>query len=660
MADEVNAVSSLRSIPAAAAALALALTAAPAHASTIYGRAMSAAEIRSMQAQGIREIIVERRAGVTAAERAALRAQAGIRYLGPGPLPNIEIDQAPAGELAAAVATLGRNREVRFAEPNAELHAAGIPNDPYFSEQWALSNTGQSVNGTRGNAGDDIGATYAWSHSTGSGVTVAVVDTGADSTASDLQGQLVPGASFLNGVQGTTTQDQNGHGTHVSGIIAAAQNNGIGVSGVAPGAKVMPLQALDASGSGTLDDVASAFAYAGQNNIKIVNASLGGPSSSQTLEQAVIDYPNTLYVVAAGNNATNNDGSSTPFYPCDLPEANLICVGASDQTDQPAYFSNYGSTSVDLFAPGVNILSTWLTPNYAYDSGTSMATPMVTGTLALMLARNPSLTAAQLKSDLLASVDPSPQMAGLSVSGGELDAAAAVAMAGGDAPYAAPGNRSLPQVSGSAAVGATLTASSGSWSRQPSSYSYQWQRCLLATCLSIPGATTASYTVTSSDTGVSFDVVVTAGNAAGSSQAVSAITPTVGLAGSSGSSPSTPQNPGSPGTALAPPPGSPSGSLVHTTLLGLSRVALVGRRGSGHGQALVFTLTERARIELTLVRSAGARDATADVLRLMLSAHSGANHYWLSALLRGHRLPHGHYVLTVRAGSHTVTLRLTL
>lgn len=653
--------SSLRSISAAAAALALTLAAAaPAHASRIHGRAMSAAEIRAMQGQGIREIIVERRAGVTAAERAALRAQAGIRYLGPGPLPNTEIDQAPAGRLAAAVATLGRSREVQFAEPNAEVHAAGVPNDPYFSEQWALSNSGQSVDGTRGNAGDDIGATYAWPHSTGSGVTVAVVDTGADSTAPDLQGQLVSGASFLNGVQGTNTQDQNGHGTHVSGIIAAAQNNWTGVSGVAPGARIMPLQALEADGSGTLDDVAAAFAYAGQNNIRIVNASLGGPSSSQTLEQAVTDYPNTLYVVAAGNNGTNNDGASTPFYPCDLPEANLICVGASDQTDHPAYFSNYGSTSVDLFAPGVNILSTWLNSEYAYDSGTSMATPMVTGTLALMLARNPALSAAQLKSELLASVDPSPQLAGLSVSGGELDAAAAVATAGGDAPYAAPGNRGLPQVSGSTTVGGTLSATSGSWSRQPTSYSYQWQSCLLATCLPIPGATAASYTVTSNDNGVSFDVVVSAANATGSSQAVSAITATVGGSpGPSGSSPPGPPGTGSPGTALAPPPGTPpSGSLVHTTLLGLSRVAVVGRRG--HGQALVFTLSARARVQLTLVRSGGARDVTADILRLVLSARAGANHYWLSALLRGHRLPHGRYVLTVRAGIHTATLRLSL
>lgn len=653
----MNAVSSLRSIRAATTALALAvIAAAPAHASTINGPAMSAAQIRTDQAQGIRQIIVERRADTSAAERATLRAQAGVTYVGPGPLPNTEIDQAPSGDLSAAVAALGRDPEVQFAEPNAEVHAAGVPNDPYFSQQWGLDNTGQSVEGIAGTAGDDIGATYAWPHSTGSGVTVGVVDTGADATAPDLQGQLVAGASFLNGVQGTNTQDGNGHGTHVSGIIAAVQNNSTGVSGVAPGAKVMPLQALDSSGSGTLDDVASAFAYAGQHNIPIVNASLGGPSSSQTLEQAVADYPNTLYVVAAGNNGTNNDDPSTSFYPCDLPEANLICVGASDQNDQPAYFSDYGASSVDLFAPGVDILSTWLSSGYAYDSGTSMATPMVTGTLALMLARNPSLTAAELKSDLLASVDQAPQMAGLSVSGGLLDAAAAVAMAGGDAPYAAPGNRGLPQISGSAAVGATLNASSGSWSRQPTAYGYQWERCVLGVCLPIPGATTASYSVAASDNGASFEVAVTASNATGSTQAVSAVTATVGQTAASSPSGSTSQGASTP---TGTPSGSAPGALVHTTLLVLSRVAVLGRRGHGRGQALVFTLSARSRVQLTLAR-AGARGAAADVLRLSESASRGANRYWLTLLLRGHRLPHGRYLLSVRAGGHVVTLRLSL
>jgi thermitase len=625
---------------------------------------MSAADIRAIQAQGVREIIVKRDPGLSPAQQAALRSQAGVSYVGPGPLANTELDRAPAGALAAAVNRLEREPQVQYAEPNGEVHAAGTPNDPYFSQQWALSNTGQAVNGTAGTPGDDIGAMYAWPHSTGSGVTVAVIDTGADSTAPDLQGQLVTGASFINGVQGTDTADQNGHGTHVSGIIAAAQNNGIGVSGVAPSATVIPLRALDASGQGTLDDVAAAFNYAGDHNVPIVNASLGGNAPSQTLENAVAAHPNTLYVVAAGNDGANND--TTSFYPCDLPEANLICVGASDQNDQPAWFSNYGAGNVDLFAPGVNILSTWIagangTAQYAYADGTSMATPMVSGTLALMLAHNSSLSAAQLKRDLLASVDQEPQLAGLSAAGGELDTAAAVATAGGDPPYAPPGNTARPAVSGATTVGTTLTATAGSWSRGPTSFSYQWQRCRLGVCVPVPGATGSSYTLIAGDAGASIDVVVGATNSAGFSQAASAQTQTVQSPGSSSSGPASPP-PASAGSSGSVPPGplptvQPPPVPRHRAGVNLTHVALVGRR---QGQAVVFTLSGRTRVQIALSPTARRGAAASDVLRLTINGRKGTNRCALSALLGGHRLAAGRYALTVRAGNRAVTLRLAL
>ncbi len=629
-------------------AVAVALIAAPvAHASARYGPAMSAAQVRGLQAHGVREIIVKRDPGLSGAEEAALRAQAGISYVGPGPLPNTELDRAPVSRLAAAVATLRQDPQVQYAEPNGEVHAASVPNDPDFEYQWALLNTGQSVLGTPGTPGDDIGATYAWPHSTGSGVTVAEVDTGADYTAPDLSGRLLPGQDYIDPTN--DAQDQNGHGTHVAGIIAADQNNGIGVSGVAPSASVMPLRVLDANGSGTTDDVAAAFNYAGDNDIPIVNASLGGPDPSQALTDAITSHPGTLYVVAAGNDSTDNDDPSTGFYPCDVSAPNLICVGASDQNDQPAWFSDYGATTVDLFAPGVSIASTYL-GGYAYDDGTSMATPMVTGTLALMLARNPSLTAAQLKSDLLSSVDQAPQLDGLSVTGGELDAAAAVALAGGDAPYAAPGNRERPQLSGNAAVGVTLTASPGSWSRQPTAYAYQWQRCLLGACLPILGATSTSYTPAATDYGATFDVVVTATNATGSTQAASALTAAVGLPGGTQPPASTP----SPTTTT--PVSTPAVPTTHTRNipLKLTHVALVGKRGSAHAQALVFTLSTRSRVGLTLAR-AGRR-----VLRLTVSARRGQNRYRLTSLLGGRHASKGQYTLTVRAGNRAVTLHLSL
>ena len=383
-------------------------------------------------------------------------------------------------------------------------------------------------------------------------MTVAVVDTGVDATAPDLVGQLVPGYSWVNG--NTDTQDQDGHGTHVSGIIAAVQNNGIGVSGVAPGAHVMPLQALDSSGNGTDLDVAAAFNYAGDAGVPIVNASLG--SSRPVAGDRAGDCRAPQHPVR-GRGGQQRHRQRQPEHALlsrDLTEANVICVGASDQNDQPASFSDYGPTSVDLFAPGVNILSTWLsnggTAQYAYADGTSMATPMVSATLALMLSRNSSLSAAQLKSDLLQSVDQEPQFAGESSSGGDLDAAAAVALAGGDAPYAAPGNRVRPEVSGAIAVGSTLAVSRGNWSRTPTGYAYQWERCRAGLCEPIAGATGSSYTVAPADGGASLSVVVTAANAAGSTR----VTGIYAAPQAGGSSPSAPgaTSPADGGTVAAP------------------------------------------------------------------------------------------------------------
>jgi subtilisin family serine protease len=501
------------------------------------------------------------------------------------------------------------------------------------------------VLGTRGTPGDDIGAVYAWGHSTGANVTVAEVDSGVDYTALDLQGQLINGHDYITGT--SNPQDQFGHGTHVAGIIAALQNNGTGVSGVAPAAKVMPLRVLDQNGSGTDVNVAQAFNDAGAAGVPIVNASLGSTAPSQAIEQAIAAHPNTLYVVAAGNNGTNNDDPSSPFYPCDAPEPNVICVGASDQNDQPAYFSDYGATSVDLFAPGVSILSTY-PGGYAYDDGTSMATPMVSGTLALMLSRNPALGAATLKQDLLASTDQAPQLTGLAVTGGELDAAAAVATAGGDGPYAAPGLRERPEVIGALTVGSTLTASPGSWSRLPTSYAYQWQRCLFGICLPVAGATGASYSLTSADNGATFDVTVTAGNAAGSAQATSAITAAVGLPDAAPAS-----QPPATNSSSTPPPASTRTNPTHTTRaparpVRLSHVALVGKRGA----ALVFTLSASARVQVGLIREGRT------TLHLALGARKGPNRFSLTALLRGRHLAKGRYALTVHAGNRTVTLKL--
>ncbi len=426
----------------------------------------TAAAIQRLDDQGVRQIVVAREPGVPAAVRAAGRDDAGVDHVATLRLPNTEVVEAQPGRLAEALRALRAEPGVRYAEPDVPVYAT--TNDPQWPWLWGLQNTGA----TGGTPGDDIDVVDAWHLSTGAGQTVAVVDTGATFGHPDLQGAFATNAGengtdalgqakATNGVDddndgfvddargwdfvscsstcegdptvgpdsdpsdGTATR-YHGHGTHVTGTIAARRDNGVGVAGVAPDAQVFPLRALAISGSGNASWIANAFDLAGDKGYKIVNASLGGPFA-QVEKDAIAAHPGTLYVVAAGNNGANDDVPANADYPCAFPEANIICVGASDDDDRPASFSNYGATSVDLFAPGENVLSTVPTAGYSYYNGTSMATPHVAGTLALMLQVNPAATAAQLKAALLGSVQRVGALNGRSVTGGRLDAAAAVA-----------------------------------------------------------------------------------------------------------------------------------------------------------------------------------------------------------------------------------------
>jgi thermitase len=383
------------------------------------------------------EIIVKRAPGLSSRERSDLRKDAGVKLVDTLALPDTEVVR-PTKSTGAALAALNADPDVAYAELNRSIGA--LSNDTLFSQQWALENTGQFG----GLAGKDMNVPTAWETSTGGGVLVAVVDTGVDASAADLAGQLagnpdeIPdngidddGNGFVDDTQGwdfvdsdNDPDDEHGHGTHVTGTIAAAADNGIGVAGVAPGAKVMPLRALDASGHGSDSTIAEAFDYAGDVGARIVNASLGGTGASKTLTDAMTAHPNTLYVVAAGNDNVNT--VVTAFAPCTSPAPNVICVGASTNRDARAYFSNYGKTTVDVFAPGVTIMSTW-PGGYASLQGTSMAAPHVAGEAALALAADPAATTAQLKADVIASADRVDGFGAISVSGGRANAAAAVA-----------------------------------------------------------------------------------------------------------------------------------------------------------------------------------------------------------------------------------------
>jgi subtilisin family serine protease len=381
-------------------------------------------------AQTAERLIVKRVPGLSVAERADLRADVGGNLVDVLRLPQTEVVTVPTDDAADALAALNADPDVVYAEPDGLMSALAPPNDPFWPSMWGLANTGQPP--FAGTPGSDIHLLEAWPFGQGAGQTVGVVDSGVDLGHADLAGQIAGGGrNFVQGTGPGDLSDPFGHGTHVAGTVAARANNGIGVTGVAPAAKVLPLRVLDSRGTALDSWVAQAFDYAGDLGLRVVNASLGreGSGGSQTLAGAVRNHPNTLYVVAAGNGGgdeigDNNDARAA--LPCSLPQPNIVCVGATDQNDQRAPFSNYGAASVDLFAPGMSIVSTVPADGYEFMYGTSTATPHVSGEAALLVALAPSLSIQELKDLILGTVDPRPGLSGLSVSGGRANAGAAV------------------------------------------------------------------------------------------------------------------------------------------------------------------------------------------------------------------------------------------
>jgi thermitase len=375
-------------------------------------------------------IVVGRDPGLSPAERADIRHDADVRLLKTLPVANTEV--VTTGAPKAALAELRADPDVRYAEVDHVRHA--LSDDPDFDAQWALVNDGGNAarwfsGAGAGTADADMDVPEAWAQSTGSGVVVGVVDTVVQSDHPDLVHNMAAAANFVS-VEAASGADERDHGTHVSGIVAAERDNGIGVAGIAPDARIVSLRALDDTGSGYDSDIASAFDYAGAHGVRVVNASLGGEGGDgRILRDAIARHPATLYVVAAGNGGADgigDDDDATAEWPCDVAEPNVICVGASTQSDSRAGFSNYGATTVDLFAPGDLIAST-VRNGYGGMSGTSMASPAVAAEAALVLAADPALSAAAVKAAILDTVDAEPAFAGKSVTGGRANARAAVA-----------------------------------------------------------------------------------------------------------------------------------------------------------------------------------------------------------------------------------------
>lgn len=333
---------------------------------------------------------------------------------------------------------------VEYAEPNYLMHALGaepeekLPDDPEFSKQWALKNTGQ--NG--GLPGADISATKAWAYTTGSkAVLVAVIDTGIDHQHPDLKENIYtnPGEiagngidddhnGFIDDVHGwnfsdnsANSIDDNGHGTHVAGVIGAHGDNALGVSGVNWQVSLLPVKFLDAYGSGTLENALKAVQYATLMHAQVMNNSWGGGEFSQAMFDTIkaAGGQGSIFVAAAGGSGQDMDGS--PNFPAGYQLENVVAVAASTNRDTLAYHSSFGRNSVHIAAPGNLILSTVPGGKYETYSGSSFSAAFFSGAAALLWSSNPALTMQEARERLLRSRDPKPEFAGKLTSGGRLN-----------------------------------------------------------------------------------------------------------------------------------------------------------------------------------------------------------------------------------------------
>ncbi|WP_022737151.1 S8 family peptidase [Laceyella sacchari] len=321
------------------------------------------------QDQKPQEIIVKFKPGTSSTKAASIHATAKGQVASKHAKLGYQVIKLNKGQsVQEAINAYKKNPNVEYVEPNGEVHATFIPNDPKYSQQYAPQK---------------VGAEAAWDVTKGSNqVKVAIVDTGVDYNHPDLAGKVEKGKDFID--NDNDPMDENSHGTHCAGIAAAKTNNGEGIAGMAPEVTILAERVLDANGSGTWDSVANGITHAADAGAQVISLSLGGPQSSQTLENAVKYAASKGAVIVA---AAGNESTSAPSYPGRYDEA--IAVAATDQNDKKASFSNYGDW-VDVAAPGVNILSTVPGGGYAAMSGTSMATPLVAGEAALLASQGKS------------------------------------------------------------------------------------------------------------------------------------------------------------------------------------------------------------------------------------------------------------------------------
>ena len=402
-------------------------------------------------------VIVKLKPGANSNEISNLQAQIGVTQVTKASQLGIDIWQIPSGTVEQTISAYKDDPRFEYIEPDYIITLEDVekpssatessekitpqattPNDPGYSQLWGLNNIGQSG----GKADADIDAPEAWDIQKGNqNLVIGVIDTGVDYNHPDLVGNIWtnPGEiagdridndrnGYIDDVRGwdfayndNNPMDVRGHGTHVAGTIAGKGNNGVGVTGVAWNAKIMPLKFLNDTGWGYTSDAISAINYATAKGVKLTNNSWGGGDYSQALSDAIntAGQRGALFIASAGNSSRNTD--TTPSYPASYNLANIISVASTTRTDGLSSFSNYGATTVDLGAPGSSIYSTLPNSSYGTLSGTSMASPQVTGAAALLWSQNPTWTAQQIKNRLMSTGDSISALNGKTVSGKRLN-----------------------------------------------------------------------------------------------------------------------------------------------------------------------------------------------------------------------------------------------
>lgn len=394
------------------------------------------------------EVLVKFRPAAGTQGRMASAAARGHAVLASLDLPGWAQVRVGVGQtVETALSSYRDDPDVEYVQPNYIYRATAAPNDSQYGQIWAFRNVGQTVttgsySPSAGRAGNDMNIESAWGHITDcSGVVVAVLDSGADYTHEDLAANMWNGGtSFPHHGHDFVDNDDDpmdpiGHGTHVAGTIGAVGNNGTGTTGVCQKASVMAVRVLDPTGQATTATAIQGIRFAVTHGARVINMSfVGGGSFDPLFSDAITGAQDSdvVVVVAAGNDASDIDGAGGARYPCSLIQPNLICVAALDQNYALASFSSWGATSVDVGAPGTNILSTWAgaqSSNSSYNTinGTSMAAPEVAGLAAMLRAFNPRYTSTDTVNAIKSGGRPVPALAGRTSSGKSADVMSSLA-----------------------------------------------------------------------------------------------------------------------------------------------------------------------------------------------------------------------------------------